>query len=199
MNLIESKIVLASNNTGKLKEFQALLSPLGMTLVTQSSLHIEPAPEPFDTFLENALAKARHASQISGLPSLADDSGICVNALNGSPGIHSARFAGPDASDAMNNQKLLHNLRHETDRRAKYVCVLVFLKNHKDPQPLIAMGQWHGKIIDTPLGSGGFGYDPYFYLPDLKQTAAQLDVAIKNQVSHRALAMQELLKQLQHD
>ena len=194
-----SKVVLASGNAGKLREFNALFSRLNIELISQGSLNIPDAPEPHPTFVENALAKARHASLLSGLPALADDSGICVAALNGEPGIHSARYAqGNDGSrsDAANNQKLVEALKGVTDRRAWYVALLVLVTRPDDPQPVIAECMWPGEIIDSPRGDNGFGYDPYFYLPDQHCTAAELSSEIKNQISHRGQAMQLLIHQL---
>ena len=191
------KLVLASNNTGKLREFQALLAPLGWEVVPQVELGVPEADEPHCTFVENALAKARHASEHTGLPALADDSGICVNALQGAPGVYSARFAGAPKSDERNNALLIEKLAGETDRRAHYVCVLAFVRNPEDPQPIIAEGEWHGAIIDTPRGADGFGYDPYFYLPQMEQTAAELAPALKNTLSHRGAACRQLLARLQ--
>jgi len=191
------KLVLASNNTGKLREFQALLAPLGWEVVPQVELSVPEADEPHCTFVENALAKARHASAHTGLPALADDSGICVNALQGAPGVYSARFAGVPKSDERNNALLIEKLAGETDRRAHYVCVLAFVRNAEDPQPILAEGEWHGAIIDTPRGAGGFGYDPYFYLPEMEQTAAELEASLKNTLSHRGAACRQLLARLQ--
>ena len=199
MSLIAKKIVLASSNLGKLAEFNALFGPLGIELISQQALGIAPAPEPFFTFVENALTKARQASSISGLPSLADDSGICVEALDGAPGIHSARFAGPDATDIQNNEHLLDLMKNHTNKRARYVCALVFIRHTNDPEPIIASGTWNGEIIDSPRGANGFGYDPFFFLPDLGQTAAELPPALKNKISHRALAMQELMLKISHE
>jgi XTP/dITP diphosphohydrolase len=191
------KLVLASNNVGKAKEFQALLAPLNFEVIPQGSLGISAAEEPYQTFVENALAKARHASAASSLAALADDSGICVHALNGRPGVHSARFAGEPANDAANNHKLITELRGITDRRAYYVCALVFVSSVDDSSPLIVEKQWHGEIVDEPQGSHGFGYDPHFYIPELEKTAAQLDPAVKNSQSHRGQALRELLLQLE--
>ena len=191
------KLVLASNNAGKVKEFQALLAPLNFEVITQGSLNISAAEEPHHTFVENALAKARHASAASGLPALADDSGICVHALDGRPGVHSARFAGEPANDAANNQKLIAELQSKTDRSAHYVCALVFVKSADDPQPLIVETQWHGVIVDEPKGTYGFGYDPHFYIPEQNKTAAELDPTEKNVISHRGQALRQLIKQLQ--
>lgn len=190
------KLVLASNNAGKLKEFSALLAPLGYEVVPQAALGISEAEEPHVTFLENALAKARHAARQSGLPALADDSGLCVSALDGAPGVYSARFAGEPKSDAANNAKLVAELAGKADRRAHYVCVLAFVRHADDPQPLIAEGEWHGEIVDGPRGEGGFGYDPYFRVPELNRTVAELDSAEKNRRSHRGQAMQLLAQRL---
>lgn len=191
------KLVLASNNAGKLREFQALLAPLGWTVIPQSELGVPEADEPHCTFIENALAKARHASQHTGLPALADDSGICVSALQGAPGVHSARFAGAPKSDQRNNALLIEKLAGESDRRAHYVCVLAMVRYAEDPQPLIAEGEWHGEIIATPRGNGGFGYDAHFLLPEMEQTAAELDPALKNTLSHRGKASRLLIERLQ--
>jgi XTP/dITP diphosphohydrolase len=194
-----TSVVLASGNAGKLKEFNALLDPLGLTVIPQASLGISEAPEPHDTFIENALAKARHASACSGLPAIADDSGLCVRALGGAPGIHSARYAQSEQgarSDLANNQKLIRTLEHVSDRFAWYVAVLVFIARPDDPQPLIAEANWFGEIVDTPRGSNGFGYDAHFYIAQYDCTVAQLDPGIKNAVSHRAQAMTLLLSKL---
>lgn len=191
------RLVLASNNPGKITEFARLLKPLGLTVLAQGELNIPSPPEPFPSFIENALTKARHASLASGLPSLADDSGICVRALNHAPGIYSARYAGEHASDDQNNALLIKNLTGITDRHAWYVCALVLIRNAQDPEPIVISEQWHGEVIDTPLGEGGFGYDPYFYLPALKKTAAQLHPEEKNTISHRGRATQKLLMTLQ--
>ena len=190
------KLVLASNNAGKVKEFQALLAPLNFVVIPQGSLGIPSAEEPHDTFIDNALAKARHASKASGLPALADDSGICAHALQNRPGVYSARYAGEPADDAANNQKLLLELSQQSDRSAHYVCALVFVKRFDDPNPLIVEATWHGLIIEQAKGSNGFGYDPYFYLPELGKTAAELDPAHKNLISHRGQALRELIRQL---
>lgn len=194
---MNQKIVLASNNQGKLREFQQILAPLSLEFHAQAELGVPDAPEPFFTFVENALAKARHASQLTGLPAIADDSGICVNALGGAPGVFSARYAGEPKSDQRNNLKLIEALAEHTDRSAYYYCVLVYVRSANDPQPVIADGTWRGQIIDVARGEGGFGYDPYFYLPSLNKTVAELDATQKNRLSHRAQALQELLKKLQ--
>ena len=190
------KIVIASSNPGKLREFAALLAPFDFDVVPQSALGVTEAPEPHATFIENALAKARHASRSTGLPALADDSGICVPVLHGAPGVFSARFAGEPKSDQRNNEKLLADIGPHRDRRAFYYCSLVLVMHADDPHPLIADGQWHGELIDAPRGVGGFGYDAYFYLPEYKLTAAELAPEIKNRVSHRGLAMQALAEKL---
>lgn len=191
------KLVLASNNAGKLREFAALLAPLGLEVLPQADFNVPEADEPHATFLENALAKARHCAQHTGLPALADDSGLCVAALEGAPGVFSARFAGEPKSDARNNALLVEKLAGEADRRAHYVCVLALVRHPEDPQPLFAEGEWHGEIVDEPRGVGGFGYDPYFWLPELEQTAAELEPAFKNAVSHRGQACRHLLDRLQ--
>ena len=193
------KVVLASNNAGKLREFDSLLAPKGWTLVPQGELGVPEAPEPHLTFVENALAKARHACEFTGLPALADDSGLCVSALNGAPGVYSARFAamnGGEKSDQANNLYLQQQLKGVTDRRAHYVAVLVFMRAASDPQPVIAQAQWHGEIISEPMGTNGFGYDPYFYVPQFNKTVAQLEPGEKNANSHRAQALQLLVEQL---
>jgi XTP/dITP diphosphohydrolase len=192
-----SRIVVASNNPGKLNEFQQLLSPLGLTFVPQGQLNVPEAEEPHCTFVENALAKARHASRITGLPALADDSGLCVEALMGAPGVLSARFAGEPKNDARNNQKLLDELAGKQDRRAHFYCVLVLVRHADDPQPLIAEGEWHGEIVAEAAGEAGFGYDPLFWVPQQACTSAQLDATLKNRLSHRGQAMMVLQRRLQ--
>jgi XTP/dITP diphosphohydrolase len=192
------KLVIASNNPGKLREFQFLLQPLGIEVLTQAQLGIAEAEEPHVTFIENALAKARHVSRLSGLPALADDSGICVTALEGAPGVLSARYAGDDPkSDQRNNEKLLQAMQGVTDRRAHYYCVLVLLHHADDPQPLIAEGEWHGEIAHEERGDGGFGYDPLFWLPEFGKTSAQLERDEKHAISHRGKALKVLLQRLQ--
>lgn len=192
------KLVIASNNPGKLREFQFLLQPLGIEVLTQAQLGIAEAEEPHLTFIENALAKARHVSRLSGLPALADDSGICVEALGGAPGVQSARYAGDDPkSDQRNNEKLLQAMQGVADRRAHYYCVLVLLHHADDPQPLIAEGEWHGEIAHQERGDGGFGYDPLFWLPELGKTSAQLEREQKHAISHRGKALRVLLDKLQ--
>ena len=190
------KLVVASNNPGKLREFGELLAPLGWETIPQKELGVAECEEPHGTFVENALAKARHASACTGLPALADDSGLCVQALGGAPGVFSARYAGEPKSDERNNRKLVADLAGKSDRRAHYVCVLVFVRHADDPQPVIAEGEWHGEIVDAPRGSGGFGYDPHFFLPVAGVTAAELDAAEKNRCSHRGQALVQLVERL---
>ncbi len=190
------RLVLASGNEGKLREFRRLLAPLGIDVVPQVELGIPEAPEPHITFVENALAKARHASALARLPALADDSGVCVRALGGAPGVQSARYAGDPKSDARNNAKLIAELRDVADRRAHYACVLVLVRHAEDPEPLIAEGAWHGRIIDVPRGQGGFGYDPHFLDEASGLTGAELPLARKNTISHRGKAMRALLERL---
>jgi len=189
------KLVLASSNPGKLREIGALLTPLSIDVVSQSSLGITDAEEPHDTFLDNALAKARHASRAARLPALADDSGLSVDALGGAPGVHSAYYAGREGSreerDARNNEKLLEELK---DRRsAYYTCVMVLVRSADDPQPIVAEGRWHGEIARAPRGSNGFGYDPLFLIPELGRTAAELQPDHKNRISHRGIALGKLV------
>jgi XTP/dITP diphosphohydrolase len=190
------KLVLASNNQGKLREFQHMLAPLGIEVLTQAQLGISEAEEPHCTFVENALAKARHVSLASGLPALADDSGICVEALGGAPGVLSARYAGEPKSDERNNQKLLQAMQGVADRRAHYYCVLVLVRHAEDPQPLIAEGEWHGEIAQAERGEGGFGYDPLFWLPAMGKMSAELSRDEKASLSHRAKALNILLQRL---
>lgn len=190
------RIVLASSNPGKLREFAALLSAQGLTVIPQQELGVTVADEPHSTFLENALAKARHAAAASGLPALADDSGLCVAALGGAPGIRSARFAGERAGDRDNIDELLRRMSGVGDRRAHYTCVLVAMRSPDDPEPLIADARWHGEILEVPRGSGGFGYDPLFFVPAEGKAAAELDASVKNRISHRGLALAELAHRL---
>jgi XTP/dITP diphosphohydrolase len=195
-----TKVVLASGNAGKLREFSALFSPLGIQLIPQAELGVADAEEPHCTFVENALEKARHASRQTGLPAFADDSGLCVAALGGAPGVYSARYAsmaGGEKSDAANNALLMSRLAGQADRSAFYVALLVLVRSGDDPCPLIGEGLWHGRIADTPRGANGFGYDPYFFLPELGQTAAELAPDRKNAISHRAQALRQLLGKLQ--
>jgi XTP/dITP diphosphohydrolase len=190
------RLILASNNAGKLKEFAQLLGPIGFELHPQGEFDVPEAEEPFGTFVENALQKARHAARLTGLPALADDSGVCVNALGGAPGVVSARFAGEPKSDARNNEKLIADLAAHTDKSAYYYCVLVYVRHADDPQPVIADGVWRGQIVDTPRGAGGFGYDPHFLLPEFGRTAAELAPEEKNAVSHRGQALRALVDKL---
>lgn len=190
------KVVIASGNAGKLREFAALLAPFDVETIPQAVLGVSEAEEPHITFVENALAKARHASAATGLPALADDSGICAIALGGAPGVRSARYAGEAGGDEKNNEKLVAALRGHRDHRAFYYCALVFVSHADDPHPLIATGEWHGEVIVSPRGSGGFGYDPHFWLPEHGCTAAELPSAVKNRVSHRGKAMQMLAEKL---
>lgn len=193
------RIVLASNNPGKLREITALLAPLGIEVIPQARLGIGEAEEPHDTFVENALAKARHASRASGLPALADDSGLCVDALGGAPGVHSAYYAGREGGreerDARNNAKLLASLGDE--RKAHYRCVMVLVRGADDPEPLVAEGTWQGEIARAPRGVNGFGYDPLFLLPARGVTAAELAPEEKNRLSHRGRAAAHLREMLQ--
>ena len=190
------KIVIASGNQGKLREIARILEPFGIASVPQADFGVPDCPEPHVTFVENCLAKARHASAHTGLPALADDSGICVDALNGAPGVYSARYAGEPKSDARNNDKLIAALQGQANRRAHYYCVMVLVRYPDDPEPLIAEGRWFGEIIDTPRGEGGFGYDPYFLVPQYGKTGAELGEDEKNVVSHRGQALRELADKL---
>jgi XTP/dITP diphosphohydrolase len=194
--VIVQKLVLASNNAGKVREFQELLAPFHFQVIPQGELGILAAEEPHYTFVENALAKARHASAASGLPALADDSGICAHALHGEPGVHSARYAGKNGDDTANNEKLIDALANESNRGAHYACALVMVQSEHDPEPLIVQTRWYGQFIDQAKGENGFGYDPYFFLPELEKTAAQLDSTQKNLISHRGQALRELITQL---
>lgn len=189
-------LVLASNNAGKLKEFGQLLARVGFDVHSQGEFNVPEADEPYLTFVENALTKARHAARLTGKPALADDSGVCVNALQGAPGVLSARYAGEPKSDAENNRKLVADLVQHQDKSAYYYCVLVFVRHADDPQPVIADGSWHGEIITEPRGEGGFGYDAHFLLPDLGKTAAELTSSEKNALSHRGQALRALVEKL---
>ena len=190
------KLVLASGNAGKLREFGQLLAPFDFEVLPQSAFNVPEAEEPHITFVENAIVKARHAAQLTGLPALADDSGLCVSALGGAPGVWSARYGGEPKSDAKNNAKLLADLAGVADRRAHYVAVLVLMRSADDPQPIVAEGEWHGAIVDAPRGAGGFGYDPYFLVPELGLTVAELPHEEKNRRSHRGQALAQLLSRL---
>lgn len=198
-NIDMQKLVIASGNTGKLREIRHLLEPLGIEVLPQSAFNIAETEEPHCTFIENALAKGRHASKWSGLPALADDSGIYVDALNGAPGVYSARYAGEPKSDEQNNQKLVDALRNQVDRKAHYYCAMVLVRHADDPQPIIANGTWYGEIILEPCGKGGFGYDPYFFLPALGKTAAELPMEQKNRISHRGKALGQLVESIREE
>jgi len=193
---VNTRLVLASGNAGKLREFRRLLEPLGFDVVPQGDLGIPEPAEPHATFVENALAKARHASAHADLPALADDSGVCVEALGGAPGVQSARYAGEPRSDARNNQRLIDALAGEANRRAHYYCVLVMVRHSQDPEPLIADGIWWGRIVDAPRGAGGFGYDPHFEDETTGMTGAELPLERKNALSHRGKAMRALIARL---
>jgi XTP/dITP diphosphohydrolase len=205
---MSKQLILASNNAKKLKELQALITPLGVELVTQGSLGIPEAEEPHITFVENALAKARHAAREGQGPAIADDSGLCVNALGGAPGVRSARYAvdagritegvGRELIDPANNAWLLDQMRDQTDRRAHFICVLVAVRHADDPEPLIAQGTWEGELLKEQAGTNGFGYDPLLWLPTYQQSAAQLAPEIKNGISHRAQACQKMLELIRH-
>jgi XTP/dITP diphosphohydrolase len=187
------KLVIASNNQGKLREINTLLEPLAIEAVPQSDFNAGEVDEPYATFVENALTKARHASRCSGLPALADDSGICVSALGGAPGVTSARYAGEPRSDERNNLKLIETLKNQSNRCAYYYCVIVLVRHADDPQPIIVDGSWYGEIVDQPRGEGGFGYDPYFFLPEFGKTSAELSAEQKNRISHRGQALAQLV------
>ena len=190
------QLVLASNNEGKIREIRRVLAPLEIEVIPQAQLDVPEPDEPYQTFIENALTKARHASVLTGLPALADDSGLCVDALNGGPGIHSARFAGEPKSDERNNDRLLELLARSESRTAHYYCVLVLMRDARDPQPLIAEGEWRGEILRERRGSGGFGYDPLFLDPLLGRSGAELPRDEKNRVSHRGKALSLLVEKL---
>lgn len=197
-----NKLVIASNNPGKLSEIGAILAPLAIEVVPQGMLGVSEADEPYGTFIENALAKARHASRATGLPALADDSGVCVHALGGEPGVHSARYAETvgnsqrEDQDRRNNEKLLRALANAADRSAHYYCVIVLVRRADDPQPLIAEAEWHGAILEAPRGQGGFGYDPLFLIPEFGRTGAELLPEEKNRISHRGRALSMLVERL---
>jgi len=191
------KLVIASNNPGKLREIKVLLAGLNIEAVPQSAFNVPEAEEPHENFMDNALSKARQASRCSGLPAIADDSGICVEVLNGGPGALSARYAGEPKSDERNNLKLLQVLHAATNRRAYYHCVMALVRHPDDPQPLVAEGSWHGEILHEPRGENGFGYDPLFYVPELGKTAAELPLEVKNEISHRGTALKKLVAMLQ--
>jgi len=194
------RIVIASNNESKLKELAAILGPLGFETVPQAALGVPEADEPHHTFIENALAKARNCARHTGLAALADDSGLCVEALGGAPGVHSAYFGGRhgtrEGRDRANNALLAEKLAGHADRAAHYVCVIVLVRHADDPEPVITEGRWHGEIARQPRGHGGFGYDPWFLLPALGRTAAELSADEKNRLSHRAIAVSMLVERL---
>jgi XTP/dITP diphosphohydrolase len=192
------KLVIATGNKGKLKEIQTMLSPLNIEVMPQSDFNVSEAPEPHCTFIENALAKARHASKATGLPALADDSGLCLEALNGQPGVQSAYFAGKPSNDQNNNAHLINVLKEHENRTAYYYCCLVLVRQHNDPQPLIAEGLWHGSILEAPRGENGFGYDPLFLDDMTGKTGAELSPEIKNKVSHRGQALRKMLHLIEH-
>jgi len=193
-----SRVVLASNNPGKLKEITSILKDLDITLVTQAEFNVPEVEETGKSFIENALIKARHASAISGLPAISDDSGIEVDILNSEPGIYSARYAGQGATDEANLQLLVDNItRAGIDKPvARYQCVIVYMRHANDPMPLIADGTWEGYLITEPIGDNGFGYDPIFYVPEYQCTSAQLQPVVKNQISHRGMALKKLAEKL---
>lgn len=191
------KLVIATGNAGKLREIRQLLAPLAVEVLPQSDFAVPEADEPYCTFIENALAKARHASLHTGLPALADDSGICVDALQGAPGVYSARYAGEPRSDARNNEKLLTAMAGHSNRHAHYYCVMVLVRHAEDPQPLIAEGLWQGEIMTAPRGDGGFGYDPVFLDAKTEKTGAELPLEIKNRISHRGQALTRMLHMLE--
>ena len=192
------KIVLASGNSGKLREIQAVLDAQRFTLIKQSEFDVPDVPETGTTFVENAIIKARHAAKLTGLPALADDSGIEVDALQGAPGVYSARYAGTHGEDDANNIKLLHEMKEVENalRTARFQCVIVYMRHAADPMPLICEGSWEGMILHDLSGPNGFGYDPLFYVPTHKCSSAELDPAEKNRISHRAQALQKLITQL---
>ena len=190
------KLVIATGNLKKLKEFERLLAPLGIEVIAQSAFNVPEAPEPHCTFLENALAKARNAARHTGLPSLADDSGICVHALGGNPGVNSAYYAGHHKNDADNNAKLIADLQGVADRGAHYTALLALVISESDPEPIIAEGRWYGEIIDTPCGTGGFGYDPHFLDRELGLTGAEMPIDEKGARSHRGKALAKLIAEL---
>ncbi|PPD48535.1 MAG: non-canonical purine NTP pyrophosphatase, RdgB/HAM1 family [Methylotenera sp.] len=202
MALPFNQLVIATGNKGKLREIQHLLGSLEIEIIPQSNLNVPECEEPFCTFIENALAKARHASKHTGLPALADDSGLCVDALLGAPGVRSARYAEADAlstlsQDARNNLKLLDALQGETNRHAHFYCVMVLVRHEHDPEPIIAEGQWIGEILSELRGTDGFGYDPLFLDAKTDKTVAELPLDIKSRISHRGHAMVKLLQKLE--
>lgn len=201
MNVVFKKIILASNNTGKLKELQSLLAPLGLELLSQKDFSLPSIEETGLSFVENAILKARYVAKETGLPAIADDSGLCVDVLGGAPGIYSARFAGEDATDALNNQKLLKELTDVEDekRGAHFRCALALVRHAEDPIPIICEGVWLGRILHEAVGDQGFGYDPLFFIPEKNCASAELDKENKNKLSHRGLAIKDLLKKIQEE
>jgi len=199
-DLTMQKVVLATGNAGKVRELASLLNDFGLDVVAQTELGVESADETGLTFIENAIIKARHAAQVTGLPAIADDSGLAVDALGGAPGIYSARFAGADASDQQNLEKLLVELQDvpDSERQAQFHCVLVYMRHADDPTPLVCHGSWQGTIARAPAGSGGFGYDPIFVVPEAGKTAAELSADEKRAVSHRGQALKLLLEALRN-
>ena len=196
---MKQQVVLATGNQGKVREFSQLLAEFNWEFVPQTALHVAEIPETGLSFVENALIKARHAAQVTGLPAMADDSGLVVDALNGAPGLYSARYAGSPSNDAANNQKLLADLAAipEADRSARFYCCIVYLRHALDPTPLIAEATWQGQILFAPQGNNGFGYDPLFYVPNQQCSSAELVPALKNQLSHRGQALRKLYCLLQ--
>ncbi len=198
-----NRLVIATGNKGKLREIQHILSPLQIEIIPQSELNVPECEEPFCTFIENALAKARHASKHTGLPALADDSGLCVDALKGAPGVLSARYAGKNSPDSLltqderNNDKLLLEMNHVSERHAHFYCVMVLVRHENDPEPIIAEGSWQGIILREYRGSDGFGYDPLFLDAKTEKTVAELPLEIKSRISHRGHAMAKLLQKLE--
>ncbi|HEY5789623.1 MAG TPA: RdgB/HAM1 family non-canonical purine NTP pyrophosphatase [Gammaproteobacteria bacterium] len=192
------RVVLASNNRGKVRELGMLLAGSGLEVIAQGELGVPEAEETAPTFVENALLKARNAAQHTGLPALADDSGLAVDALGGAPGVRSARYAGVDADDAANNRRLLAELDGlpPARRTARFLCLLVYLRSADDPVPLICQGSWEGVVLDAPRGANGFGYDPLFYLPERDRTSAELPPELKNRLSHRGQALRQLVERL---
>ncbi|MCX8642996.1 XTP/dITP diphosphatase [Gilliamella sp. B3791] len=195
------KIVLATNNQGKVNELQTLLADAGFNIVAQKEFNVPDVDETGLTFIENAILKARHTAKLTGLPAIADDSGLVVDALNGAPGIYSARYAGYHGNDKLNNQKLLSQLHNvPTEKRTAYFyCALVFMRHDNDPTPIICLGKWHGLILNQEQGEGGFGYDPLFYIPELDCTAAQLSKEHKSQISHRGQALKQLITKIKSE
>ena len=191
-----NKIIIATGNKNKQSEIETLMQDCNLKFCSQQDLGINSCDEPFDTFVENALAKARHVSKIAGLPAIADDSGICVDVLNGKPGIHSARFSAPKATDSKNIKKLLDLLKNHNNRKAHFHCSIVFIKNHLDPEPFIAEGLWYGEILKEMRGSHGFGYDPIFFDYKTEKSAAEINSEIKNRISHRGQALQKIKQRL---